>query len=99
MKFFGRKLCRKFLLACVSCFLLAVPVSAEEKPNFLIIVADDLGWSDPGFLGSSIKTPNIDKLTARGAFLSHFYVAPTCSPTRSMLLTGVDNHAAGVGAM
>lgn len=77
------------------------PSHAEtsERPNFLIIVADDLGWSDLGFLGSSIRTPNLDALARDGVFMSNFYVAPTCSPTRSMLMTGVSNQAAGVGTM
>ncbi|GAB5504577.1 arylsulfatase [Pyruvatibacter sp.] len=70
-----------------------------EKPNFLIVMVDDMGWSDPGFLGSKIRTPHIDALAERGTFMSNFYVAPTCSPTRSMLMTGVSNHAAGVGTM
>ena len=70
-----------------------------EKPNFLVVVVDDMGWSDPGFLGSKINTPHIDALAERGTFMSNFYVAPTCSPTRSMLMTGVSNHAAGVGTM
>ncbi len=70
-----------------------------DKPNFLVIVADDMGWADLGFLGSRIKTPNLDALVDRGVFLSNFYVAPSCSPTRSMLLTGVSNHMAGVGTM
>ncbi|MEP1143293.1 MAG: arylsulfatase [Henriciella sp.] len=87
------------ILVLFSWTLFSGAATAQEKPNFLIIVVDDLGWSDPGFLGSSINTPSIDQLAARGAFLSNFYVAPTCSPTRSMLLTGVSNHAAGVGTM
>lgn len=71
----------------------------SDQPNFVVILADDLGWSDLGFLGSSIRTPNLDALAERGTFLSHYYVAPTCSPTRSMLMTGVSNQAAGVGTM
>ena len=89
---------------CGAFFLLLAimsPIAAHagEKPNFLVVVADDLGWSDPGFLGSKIRTPTIDRLAQRGIFMSHFYVAPTCSPTRAMLLTGLSNHAAGVGTM
>lgn len=85
-----------FLLLTV---LSPIAAYAGEKPNFLVVVADDLGWSDPGFLGSRIRTPTIDGLARRGIFMSHFYVAPTCSPTRAMLLTGLSNHAAGVGTM
>lgn len=93
------RLLLSFLFACLAFSLSTTLANAEEKPNFLIVVADDLGWSDPGFLGSKIQTPTIDALAARGVFMSNFYVAPTCSPTRSMLMTGVSNHAAGVGSM
>ena len=62
--------------------------AAENKPNILFIVADDLGWKDVGFNGSDIKTPNIDKLAATGARLEQFYVQPMCTPTRAALLTG-----------
>ncbi|KAJ7130844.1 alkaline-phosphatase-like protein [Mycena crocata] len=67
----------------------------QKRPNFLIILADDLGFSDVGCFGSEINTPNIDKLGARGVH----YTAAACSPTRSMLLSGTDNHIAGIGAM
>ncbi len=68
-------------------------------PNFLLVVADDLGWSDVGALGGEIRTPTLDALAAEGTVLTDYYVAPTCSPTRAMLMTGVDNHLAGVGTM
>jgi len=87
------------LVALLSFILLPFAALAADKPNFLVVVADDMGWSDPGFLGSKIRTPTIDGLAKRGIFMSNFYVAPTCSPTRSMLMTGVSNHAAGVGTM
>ena len=62
---------------------------AENKPNIVYIVADDLGWKDVGFNGcADIKTPNIDKLAATGAKLSQFYVQPMCTPTRAALITG-----------
>lgn len=70
-----------------------------SKPNFLVIVADDLGFSDVGAFGSEIKTPNIDKLAAEGLRFTDFHAAAACSPTRSMLLTGTDHHIAGIGAM
>jgi len=69
------------------------------KPNILLIVADDMGYSDLGCFGGEIRTPNIDKLAARGLRATSFYVAPSCSPSRSMLLTGTDNHVAGIGNM
>jgi arylsulfatase len=71
-----------------------------KKPNILLIVADDLGFTDLGsFGGDDIATPNLDSLAQQGMKLTNFHTAPTCSPTRSMLLTGVDNHSAGMGAM
>src|SRR6516225_4922698 len=69
------------------------------RPNFLIIVADDLGFSDLGAFGGEITTPRLDALAFAGLRLSAFHSAPTCSPTRSMLLTGTDHHIAGLGTM
>ena len=81
--------------------LLAVPaVAAEEtRPNFLLVVADDLGWTDLGSFGGEIETPNLDALAAEGVKFTDFHVSVSCSPTRSMLLTGTDNHIAGLGNM
>lgn len=75
------------------------PAKAATKPNILIIVADDLGYSDLGAFGGEIRTPNLDALAARGLKLTGFHSAPTCSPTRSTLLSGTDNHLAGLGNM
>jgi arylsulfatase len=69
------------------------------RPNILLIVADDMGYSDLGCFGGEIKTPNIDTLAAGGLRATNFCVAPSCSPTRSMLLTGTDSHIAGIGNM
>jgi arylsulfatase A-like enzyme len=71
----------------------------EKRPNFLVIVADDLGYSDLGCYGGEINTPVLDQLAQRGVRYTDFYVAPTCSVTRSMLLSGTDNHVAGLGNM
>ncbi len=70
-----------------------------QKPNILLIVADDLGYSDIGAFGGEIATPTLDGLAKDGLRLSNFHVLPTCSPTRSVLLSGVDNHLAGMGTM
>ena len=67
------------------------------RPNIVVIVADDVGFSDFGAYGSEISTPNIDALAARGAQFSNFHVAPVCAPTRAMLMTGTDSHLAGIG--
>ncbi|MBT8099053.1 MAG: arylsulfatase, partial [Gammaproteobacteria bacterium] len=71
----------------------------NERPNILLIVADDLGYSDIGVFGSEISTPNLDELAADGMVLRNFYTGPTCSVSRSMLMSGVDNHIAGLGNM
>ena len=71
----------------------------EKRPNILLIVADDLGWSDMGSFGGEINTPNLDSIAFNGVRLTNFYTSPTCSPTRAMLLSGTDNHLAGLGNM
>ncbi|KAF4967300.1 hypothetical protein FSARC_5130 [Fusarium sarcochroum] len=71
----------------------------SKKPNFLVIVADDLGYSDIGCFGSEIPTPNLDRLSQTGVRLTNFHTASACSPTRSMLFSGTDNHIAGLGQM
>ncbi len=70
----------------------------ETRPNILIIVADDLGFTDISPYGGEIDTPNLAQLAENGISLSNFHVLPTCAPTRSVLLTGSDNHIAGIGA-
>ncbi|KAK6384719.1 hypothetical protein LTS17_002282 [Exophiala oligosperma] len=70
-----------------------------KRPNFLLIVADDLGYSDIGCFGSEITTPNIDRIAREGMLFTDFHAAAACSPTRSMLMSGTDNHLAGVGVM
>ena len=74
-------------------------VVADTRPNILLIVADDLGYSDLGAFGGEIATPNLDALAAQGTRFANFHVAASCAPTRSMLMTGVDNHRNGVGNM
>lgn len=96
----GMILCALCLLApLVDVMAMASPPAETPKPNIVLIVADDLGYSDLGVFGGEIDTPNIDRLAQRGTLLTNFHVAPSCSPTRSMLLTGTDNHTAGIGAM
>ena len=69
---------------------------AAERPNILLIVADDLGYADLGVHGSAIQTPNIDKLASTGSLFTQFHTAPLCAPTRAMLLSGNNNHVAGM---
>ena len=70
-----------------------------RQPNILLIVADDLGYSDIRSFGGEIATPALDRLAEEGQRLSNFHVLPSCSPTRSVLLSGTDNHVAGLGTM
>jgi arylsulfatase len=74
-------------------------MSANRKPNFLIVVADDLGFSDTGPYGSEIATPTLDRLAKEGVIMTGFHTASACSPTRAMLMSGTDNHIAGLGQM
>jgi len=73
--------------------------STGKRPNIVIILGDDLGYSDMGCFGSEIKTPHLDSLAKAGVRFTQFYTSATCSPTRSMLLTGVDTHLNGLGNM
>ena len=72
---------------------------ANKTTNIVLIVADDLGYSDLGCFGSEISTPNIDSLALHGQIFTNFYTAAACSPSRAMLLSGTDNHIAGFGDM
>lgn len=84
-----------FSLAC-SMPLIA---GAVDRPNILLIVADDLGYSDIGAYGGEIATPTLDSIASNGLQLTGMYSTPTCSPTRSMIMSGTDNHLAGLGTM
>ncbi|HUF74550.1 MAG TPA: arylsulfatase [Gammaproteobacteria bacterium] len=74
-------------------------VPAARRPNLVLIVADDLGWSEIGAFGGEIPTPNLDALAADGMLLTDFYANQSCSPTRAMLMSGTDSHLAGLGTM
>ena len=70
-----------------------------NAPNILLIVADDMGYSDVGAFGGEVETPNIDALARAGVTFTNFHTASSCAPTRAMLLSGADNHLAGYGSM
>lgn len=91
------KACLVFLPAIF--FAQTIHTKEVKKPNILVIVADDLGYSDIEPFGGEISTPNLKKMAKEGATLADFYAGPTCSVTRSMLMTGNDNHQAGLGTM
>ena len=73
------------------------PEPAADAPNVIVMLVDDLGFSDVGCYGSEIDTPNIDALAESGVRFANFHVNPMCSPTRASLLTGLNAHMAGVG--
>jgi arylsulfatase len=100
---FSRRGARQAWIACAA-LLLLVSAGGEARaqdgrPNILLIVADDAGYADLGSFGGEIQTPNLDALAAIGIRFTEFTAAPTCSPARSMLLTGTDNHLTGLGNM
>ena len=81
----GFKIVPMFLSLCLLTFVLQV---GGRPLHILLVVVDDFGWSDVGFHGSKINTPNMDKLASEGVILDNYYVQPICSPTRSALLSG-----------
>ncbi len=87
--------------AVSSLFLLTAQVYGQHdgRPNIIVILADDLGYSDLGCYGSEIQTPNLDKLASQGVRFSHFYNAGRSCPSRASLLTGLYPHQAGIGRM
>jgi arylsulfatase len=77
----------------------AVAQETVRRPNIVVILADDMGYSDIGAFGGEIRTPNLDALARHGVRFTQFYTHASCSPSRSMLLSGVDTHRNGLGAM
>jgi arylsulfatase len=77
----------------------ALAQQASEKPNIVLILADDMGFSDLGSFGSEIHTPHLDRLAQEGLRITQFYNSGRCCPSRAALLTGLYPHQAGVGDM
>jgi arylsulfatase len=83
-------------------FAVGTPAQAQtqpKRPNIVVILGDDLGYADIGAFGGEIRTPNLDALASEGVRFTNFYTHASCSPTRSMLLSGVDTHLNGLGNM
>ena len=83
------------MLPCVA----AVSAVAQERPNIVLIMADDMGYSDIGCYGGEIQTPNIDALASEGVRMTQFYNTSRSCPTRASLMTGLYQHQAGIGWM
>lgn len=94
----------RFMIVCVS-LLLPIVCQAQNqpenlsRPNVVMILVDDSALMDFGIYGGEAETPNIDALAARGAMFTQYRTSPLCSPTRAMLLTGIDNHKTGVATI
>ena len=95
----------KFLIGTLPILFSPVSINAAEKkqaddrPNIILIMADDMGYSDFGFMGAGIETPNLDKLAGNGLLFTNFYNAGRSCPTRASLLTGLYAHQTGLGWM
>ncbi|MCA9259595.1 MAG: arylsulfatase [Planctomycetales bacterium] len=77
----------------------AAVAAADSRPNIVIVLVDDMGFSDVGCYGGEIETPNIDRLAAEGLRFTQFYNSGRCCPTRASLMTGLHPHQAGIGHM
>ena len=89
----------KIRLLVFICFFLPLFLIGQSRPNIIIIMADDMGWSDIGCYGGEIETPNIDRLADNGLRFTQFYNTGRCCPTRASLLTGTYAHQTGIGHM
>ena len=86
-------------VAALAAPALAPAADVQRRPNIVVILGDDLGFADIGSFGSEINTPNLDNLAKEGVRFANFYTHASCSPTRSILLSGVDTHLNGLGNM
>src|SRR6266498_2115126 len=87
------------LFVCVIFTVLSLSAASAKRPNIMIILSDDMGFSDLGCYGGEIKTPNLDRLAANGVRFTQFYNNARCCPSRASLLTGLYPHEAGIGHM
>jgi arylsulfatase len=87
------------VLAALVTPAVVIAQDAPRRPNIVVILGDDLGFADMGMFGGEIKTPNLDAIARDGVRFTNFYTHASCSPTRSLLLTGVDTHLNGLGNM
>ncbi|MEJ7691490.1 sulfatase-like hydrolase/transferase [Daejeonella sp.] len=94
----GKAICFVAITACCGTNrnVFAFTTQVDKRPNIVLIMADDLGYSDIGCYGSEISTPNLDRLAKGGLRFSQFYNASRCCPTRASLLTGLYSHQAGM---
>ncbi len=91
--------CRVFCVVVATCLLLTVSPAAGDRPNLVLILADDMGYSDLGCYGGEIETPHLDRMAANGLRFTQFYNTARCVPARASLLTGLYLHQTGLGHM
>ena len=89
----------RWVFSAVFILMVSTCTTKQERPNIVIIMADDMGFSDLGCYGGEILTPNLDTLAANGLRFTHFYNAARCCPSRASLLTGLYAHQTGLGYM
>jgi len=91
----------KLSLRLLAVLLLALSPAAaqDQRPNILVVLLDDVGFSGLGAYGGVVRTPRIDSLAKQGISLSRYYTSPFCGPSRAMLMTGMDNHQIGMGTL
>ncbi len=95
-----KKFCTSFCLgAIIAPLLLVTSIGAAERPHIILIMVDDMGYSDLGYMGGEIDTPHIDQLAETGVKFSQFYNSGRCCPTRATLMTGLHPHQTGIGWM
>ncbi|MFQ6035811.1 MAG: arylsulfatase [Sedimentisphaerales bacterium] len=99
LKVMGFSAASLVLQGCTNSIELSSEQVSKSKPNIVLIMADDMGFSDIGCYGGEIHTPNLDRLAAGGLRFTQFYNAARCCPTRASLLTGLYPHQTGVGHM
>jgi arylsulfatase len=95
----GVRLVVRYVVVLLLAFASNAFAQTQKRPNIVVILADDLGYSDLGCYGSEIPTPNVDRLAQQGVRFTQFYNAARCCPSRAALLTGMYPHQAGIGAM
>jgi len=101
-----RDVFRKGLAAAILSLASLLPASAQQqaptaarRPNIIVILVDDAAFMDFGAYGGEARTPNIDRLAASGAMMTNYHTSPLCSPSRAMLLTGMDSHRTGLSTI
>ena len=93
----GKNICLLLVFISINQFSMLAQKQSVKKPNVIVILTDDMGYSDIGCFGSEIRTPNLDRLAANGLAFTKFYNTARCSPSRASLLTGLYPHQAGMG--